>query len=80
MARMKELTILEVSVANNCIKRPIQPCLSRGRKEIKDFGGHLAWNLVLILLSQSSAVAWRALTSRMILKIVMVSVGTCLSG
>jgi hypothetical protein len=44
LARMKEFTVLEVSVANDCVERAIQPLLPRGRKERKDFNGHLAWN------------------------------------
>jgi hypothetical protein len=73
LARMKEFKVIEVFVANDCVERAIQPCLTKGRKERKDFGGHQAWNWVRILPPQSSAVAWRAPTSRMTLENVMVS-------
>jgi hypothetical protein len=57
LARMKDFTVLEVSITNDCVERAIQPRLPRGRKERKDLGSHLTWNKVLTLLSQSSAVA-----------------------
>jgi hypothetical protein len=54
---MKEFGVLEVFVVNDRVGQAIQTRLSRGRKERKDFGGHQAWNWMLILRPQSSAVA-----------------------
>jgi hypothetical protein len=71
--RMKELKVLEVSIANDCGEQAIYPRMPRGRKEREDFDGHLAWSWVLTLLSQSLVVARPAPTSRMILRIVMVT-------
>jgi hypothetical protein len=73
LVRMKEFRVMEVFVANDRVGRAIQPRLLRERKERKDFGGHQAWNWMLILRPQSSTVARQAPTSRMTLEIVMVS-------
>jgi hypothetical protein len=48
LVRMKEFRVLEVFIANDHVGRSIQPRLPRGRKERRDFGGHQAWNRMLI--------------------------------
>jgi hypothetical protein len=42
-ARMRELAIPMVSVANEHIEQFIQPCLPRGREEKENFDIHLVW-------------------------------------
>jgi hypothetical protein len=68
---MKDLAVLEVFVAKDCVEQVIQLCLPRGRKERKDFDVRLAWSWGLTLPPQSSVMARRAPTSRMILRIVV---------